>query len=40
VPVFRFVRYGDMSLGFIAGGIIACLFAIIALMPGFDGKWD
>jgi len=29
-----------MSLEFIAAGIIGCLFALIALMPSFDGKWD
>ena len=29
-----------MSLGFVAVGIIACLFAIIALMTGFDGDWN
>jgi hypothetical protein len=29
-----------MSLGFIAAGVIACLFAIIALMPSFDGDWN
>jgi hypothetical protein len=34
------MRYADMSLGFIAAGIIACLFAVIALMPSFDGNWD
>ena len=28
-----------MSLGFLAAGIIACLFALIALMPEFDGDW-
>ena len=29
-----------MSLGFLAAGIIACLFAVIAPMPEFDGDWD
>jgi hypothetical protein len=29
-----------MSLEFIAAGIIGCLFALIALMPPFDGKWE
>ena len=29
-----------MGLGFIAAGIIACLFAVIALMPQFGGDWD
>ena len=29
-----------MSLGFIAAGVIACLFSLIALMPNFDGDWD
>jgi len=29
-----------MSLVFIAAGIIACLFAVIAPMPEFDGDWD
>jgi hypothetical protein len=29
-----------MSLGWIAAGVVACLFAMIALMPPFDGEWD
>jgi hypothetical protein len=29
-----------MSLGFIAAGVVVCLFALIALMPSFDGKWE
>ena len=29
-----------MSLGWIAFGIILCLFSIIALLPPFDGKWE
>jgi hypothetical protein len=29
-----------MSLGFIAAGVVVCLFALIALMPPFDDEWD
>jgi len=29
-----------MSLEFITAGVLACLFALIALMPSFDGNWD
>jgi hypothetical protein len=29
-----------MSLEFIAAGVVVCLFALIALMPPFDGEWD
>jgi hypothetical protein len=29
-----------MSLEWITIGFVACLFAIIALMPSFDGKWE
>jgi hypothetical protein len=29
-----------MSLEFIAAGVLFCLFAMIALMPPFDGEWD
>jgi hypothetical protein len=29
-----------MSLEFIAAGVVFCLFALIALMPSFDDKWD
>jgi len=29
-----------MSLEWIAAGFIVCLFAMIALLPSFDGKWD
>jgi hypothetical protein len=29
-----------MSLGWITTGVLACLFALIALMPSNDGKWD
>jgi hypothetical protein len=28
-----------MSDGFLAAGVIVLLFALIALMPSFDGKW-
>lgn len=39
VPVSALVRYRAMSLGVITIGVIACLFAIFALLPPFDGKW-
>lgn len=29
-----------MSLEFITGGVLICLFAMIALLPSFDGNWD
>jgi len=29
-----------MSLEWTALGIIACLFALIALLPSFDGNWE
>ena len=29
-----------MSLEFITGDVLLCLFGLIALMPSFDGKWD
>ena len=29
-----------MSVEWIAAGFIVCLFAMIALMPSFDGEWD
>jgi hypothetical protein len=29
-----------MSLGWIAAGVLACLFGLIALLPSFDGDWD
>jgi hypothetical protein len=29
-----------MSLGWIAVGVLICLFSLIALMPPYDGKWD
>jgi|GEM_PF-7019428 len=29
-----------MSLEITALGVVACLFAVIALLPSFDGKWD
>ncbi len=29
-----------MSVEWIAAGVIICLFAMIALMPSFDGNWD
>jgi len=29
-----------MSLEWIAAGVLVCLFAMIALMPSFDGEWD
>ena len=29
-----------MSLEWIAAGVLVCLFAMIALMPSFDGKWE
>jgi hypothetical protein len=29
-----------MSLEWIAAGVLACLFGMIALMPSFDGKWE
>ena len=28
-----------MSDGFLAAGVIVLLFALIALMPSFDGEW-
>jgi hypothetical protein len=37
---FVLARYANMSLEWIAAGVIACLFALIALMPPFDGEWD
>jgi len=33
-------RYGTMSLELTALGVIVCLFAVIALLPSFDGNWD
>jgi len=29
-----------MSVEWIAAGFIVCLFAMIALMPSFDGEWE
>lgn len=29
-----------MSLGWIAAGVLACLFGLIALLPDFDGNWE
>ncbi|HVV28938.1 MAG TPA: hypothetical protein VHC40_13320 [Rhizomicrobium sp.] len=29
-----------MTEGWIAFGVIACLFGMIALLPSFDGKWE
>jgi hypothetical protein len=29
-----------MSLEFVTAGFLVCLFALIALMPSFDGNWD
>jgi len=37
---FILARYACMSLEFIAAGVLVCLFALIALMPPFDGEWD
>jgi hypothetical protein len=34
------VRYGTMSLEITALGVVVCLFALLALMPHFDGRWD
>ena len=39
-PTLRVVRYVAMSLEVIAAGVLACIFALIALMPSFDGNWD
>lgn len=33
-------RYVAMSLPFIAAGVLACLFGLIALLPSFDGRWE
>jgi hypothetical protein len=30
----------DMSLEWIAAGVLVCLFGMIALMPSFDGEWE
>jgi hypothetical protein len=37
---FILVRYVAMSLEWITAGVLVCIFAIIALMPSFDGKWE
>jgi hypothetical protein len=29
-----------MSLELITAGVLACLFALIALLPSFDGNWE
>jgi hypothetical protein len=29
-----------MSLEWTTAGVLVCLFALIALMPSFDGNWD
>jgi hypothetical protein len=39
-PFLRWDVVIRMSLGFIAAGVVICLFGMIALMPSFDGKWD
>jgi len=38
-PFPAFGRYRAMSLEWIAAGVLACLFGLIALLPSFDG-WD
>jgi hypothetical protein len=37
---FTLARYVAMSLEWIAAGVLACLFGLIALLPSFDGNWD